>query len=445
MNSKRFKSYKEHLDRGKHCSDPLAFFFWATQVKPFPTFDRRQLDVTLNSALQKAQERGLDCFALHDSASIMQAAKAIGLPDFDMPIDGPIHLQPSVWLSGDWRAYFNNPKEPIVAPSTPRLTVPTHLQPSAWSLAGWMSYCGQEEGFRRSMMTAAFKSKPLPGFLNPETMPITEVVIQPGRLTEPLSQWIPAFKDTQGKIHDLLDLSVATLDDMGFTHASDSLSRYSTAADQAKAGYLGRQAARIFDIGKFYIDSVNRLHNASIPLSEDYDDVDKRIDKLIVLALLAGASVPHESWSGPSAQARPSHSGSAARQVMVQYLEASVGATDAQMAKTLERLHQEGHDVVVLHIDDAEENQKKRPYSLPLHTWVLKEYKETVAVLLRAGADPMARLYDPRHKRGNAIDVANLLREGVEELQSLLRAAQARQVAHQSLRDLGLKMSSFKR
>lgn len=268
-----------------------------------------------------------------------------------------------------------------------------------------------------------------PKLRDPKTMPITENFVQRRGLMQPLGQWIPAFKSHDGRIHDLMDLCVDTISSNHFGFLAENFSKFSNDAPEVKAGYLARQAARAYDVYRheFKLDG----------------GLTSEVGKVVGHALMHGASVTQNAWSAPESfkNQRPFSIAEWPLRELAYTLTAP-GADDEKCAAALKRLHEEGHDIVVLQKDDAVRTRDERPHALPLHICVRAGSVLRVRELLHAGADTLARIstgYDAFFDKG--LSVHEIVERGGEkcaEVGAMIRSYEARQAAMDAIEDMGL-------
>ena len=111
-------------------------------------------------------------------------------------------------------------------------------------------------------------------------------------------------------------------------------------------------------------------------------------------------------------------------------------------ANTLKHMREEGHDIVVFHKDDAQRNRNARPPKLPLHMCIESGYVQSIGVLLSAGADTTAKVFnddDSENDAGKTVrDILEYDKEHSGEIGAMLRASDARHAAMDTIKSMGL-------
>lgn len=396
-------------------------------------------DRALALFLMGAVKKGLDCFALHDIETIKKALKAKGMELPDIPLDAPITLR----ISGF---------EPIVTP----------LIPAAWSVAGLLCHMGKNVCLQHLMMGKLHEAgHRFQGFRQPESLPIVEPFLLRRGLTEPLGQWLPAYKDSEGRLHDLIDLSIECKNASCFSLSVNAVQARVEASLEAKAGYLGRQAGHGYDT--FLQDHVrliqratnkNAPHGQVTPIEKNQqNELKSGVGVMISKALLSGAVIPQAAWAGSSGYSRTfSHNDLIFRELVhsLAIYASSESHMDEVRSKTIQRMHAEGHDVVILHADNDERNQHERHVLLPLHFWAEMGQPLTVAALLQAGADTKALVYgcgDNPNVGKNIHDVIETMGVGDAEIKAeigaMIHSFEARQLAISTILEMSLQDAPF--
>lgn len=361
----------------------------------------------MQGLLEIAMENPENFLALHDLQGIQDAAASIGLPPLGFGKLACIKTLASI-------------NEPVGMDF-----VCTH-----WSVIGLLVH---RKGFAdlHQCFQALNEHVPphWPKLRDPHAMPITENFVEQRGLTQPLGQWIPAFKDQDGRTHDLMDLCVNRISSDHFGVLAQYFSQFSNDAPEVKAGYLARQAARAYDV---------YMHDFELDGS-----LTSEVGKVVGCALMEGASISQAAWSGPDPlqNQRPFSTTQSPLRELSYTLTTSV-LDDKKSAATLKRLHEEGHDIVVYHKDDAERHRNERPVELPLHICVEAGHVHRVRELLNAGADTSAKVfhdYDASSDKGLSVyDIVERKGERLAEIGAMIYAFEARQAARDAIEGMGL-------
>lgn len=371
-----------------------------------------------------ALENPKTCLVLHNVQAMREQALAIGLPSLQTQYLDKLDTQ------------FPN----------------TRFICTDWSIAGLL--CSQKDTPLYQCMMALQNESPalLTDLHAPEAMPIKENFLATRGLSQPIGQWAHAFRDPTGQAHDLLDVCVETGSRSHFSFLSKFFSEVCVEAPNVKAGFLARHAIGAYDSAAQKLQEI-KSQSLSHPSEAAFTGPSSEAGQILRVALMNGVSIPPHAWAGPdlrqSQRTFASHGGP-----LHELVHALIGdfhhamhapQDDEHVAHALTRMKQEGHDIVTLHRDHAEQNQQERRSDLPLHNCVVAGYTECVAVLLNAGADPLARIYSDAYtgfqKGATALELAQSFDR--PHMEGMLHASQARQVASNTLRALGLQSFSI--
>lgn len=360
-----------------------------------------------------AWENPTNCLTLHNHQRLQEEAAKIGIPAFD------------------WDHHIGDDLDRIRTIMPIHKPVDTGLIGQEWSLIGLLVYRRHLPELQQCFAFMDHQKPSLwPRLRDPETMPVTEKFLQPRSWMQPLGQWIPAFKDAEGQVHDAMDLCADTASSHYFGLLARIFSHAPADEPHVKAGYLARQAARAYDI--FVRD---------IELDTDITAESARV---VGEALLHGASMTQSAWSGHDLldNQRPFCVTERPVRELAYTLTVSSNNDDAQRANALKRLREEGHDTVIFHKDDAHRLRTERPYALPLHISVRACHLHCVRELLNAGADTSARVFDgadPSRDLGKtAHDLLRLNSDDSVEISGMIRSYEARQAAMDAITNMTL-------
>ena len=414
--------------------DPILKIFLLAHSKKTSSVGSSMADRALALFLMGAVRNGLDCFALHDIETIKQTFKAKGMAPPDIPLDTPITLR----ISG---------LDPIATP----------LIPTAWSVAGLLCHMGKNVCLQHLMMGKLHEAgHRFQGFSQPESLPIVEPFLLPRGLTAPLGLWLPAYKDSEGRLHDLMDLSVECRTPHSFSLAAEAVQSLS-APTEMKAAYLARQAAHAYDIAvtdviplkrKAAIQKGHPITPEGAPSPQEmiaHTGMDSYVCMMLAQALMNGASISQSAWSGPGENARPfCHPLGPLKEIVHSFgfFADNKAEWDEIRAKTLQRMANEGHDIVIAHEAQANNKQQKRHALLPLHFWASMMQPKTVAVLLQSGADTKALVYDVEGEpqTGRSVhEVIETMGESGAEIGAMVQSVEARRVAMATMMKMDLQ------
>ena len=266
------------------------------------------------------------------------------------------------------------------------------LRAQQWSMSGALVYASFERPLINALgmmfvvgaMRSNFSLLDEP-FNEPSSLPVRESFIEPRGLGNPINQWLPAFADADGRTHDLLDL--ATLS-MCPEICSDLLLtlRPFEFPDDARAGYLARQAARAYDIA------------VGAGLSTELGEAPGAIFKA---CCVAGAQVTQEQWAGANPEASKRSFGdlaelsyplmSESRQLLLT-AGLTAGNADGDAYDAIQRLASVDPTVVGPHVRDRNDSADglwtpALPKMTPLRWAAEKGDLKAGAALLSSGAE----------------------------------------------------------
>lgn len=408
------------VERCVAANNPVPGIFWLAQINVDSTTVNSSLWPATQTLLQLLLKDPCAAFVLHDNEAIRQAVKSIGV---EIVNDG---MDKSLW-----------------AMCAPSYGLDTGIKPAAWSVIGWLTHCKDHATDVEEFLTdAAPILGGLPGLKEPDRMPVHESLILPRGTAEPLGQWVPAFRDSKGRSHDLLDLTSVTCQSANFSMLSRVFSSFSRENSEAKGGYLARQAARVYDIAVNEIMPKDfektQRHDMPIHFKTAYTGLTSWCHPLIGQALIQGAKLTQEAWSGPKQgiNRRPFETRNGDLRGLVYTVIGAKANNETDRSETFKRMVKEGHDVVIAHRDHPETDKKHA--ELPLHMCVYYGFSDSVKTLLSLGADTKA-VEHVNGKDRSLMDAINPLSTHVEEIKAAIRSCDARQAAFDAIEEMQLK------
>lgn len=413
------------VDRCRAANEPVVGIFWLAEVFHLTRLgDLERLRETLGKLVEMALETPDRCLVLNNVQVMIDNALKMGLPALGSHFIDALQVQ---------------------TPFPEHLC--TGIACQEWSVMGMLAYCKHFEFFMCVTDAQETGTSLLKTLREPQAMPVSDELLAPHSFAQPLGQWIPAYQDSKGLIHDMLDLCTEARPEF-FKYLTGVFCLFTNELPQTQAGYLARQAARAYDLAAYAARNCGPTY--SINYAINLIGTSSHTSKIMRWALLQGARIPLRAWSGldsnQSFRAFASPGGPLPELVHA-LTQGEAGhlkpEEDAQTAEALRCLRMNGHDIVILHQRDAAQNQQKRLFALPLHVCVQKGWSQSVALLLSAGADPMAKVYS---ELGNsceigktAFDVAQSVAEKNSVIENMLYASEARKTATDVLRGMGLQ------
>jgi len=282
--------YRLAIARAKLQSDPVPAMFWICMTAtPWDYLDRPRDAFPTLLAIPPKDGAIEDWLKVFDAAEIES-----GLQRLDLPLELLGHLY--------------RPIARRISATGPRgETVPTGIKAMGWSIPGMLMHTDARLlwGIFFEALTPLLPQGRLPGLLEPQRMPVIEPKLALGSLGRPLGQWVPAFRDREGRVHDVLDLAVNKMDLQAVQITLRSFDEAPIDA-LARGGYLARQAARAHDamahevrrayFNRFVANTPRR--SAVVAMPREFIELNSPSSKIAGLCLRHGASLPPGAWSG---------------------------------------------------------------------------------------------------------------------------------------------------
>lgn len=425
-----YKDQKPFLDdivaRCERARNPIPGIFLISNLHSnHENFYSQQLDaVKLLLSIEPLDPAAL--LKLHTLASIREQSNEIGIS------------QQRKFLSSTLQKLFglkdsNSSETLTISFGNHSRQAEARIVTDAWSVLGIINL-RKQESLLSTFIAAVIKKMPnhrLPGLNSPATMPITEGFVMQRGFKEPLNQWLPAFRESATQqspaiTYDLIDFSIALKDFESLDKYCDLVISKTDDPMPSKAEYLSRQAAHAYDthrLSEICLENDDSSESSFIPRSF-------RSGANFVDTLTHGSKITQDAWSGKNSNARPFRvQGHDVKEMIYCVIDKLEYKGDSELQLVIRKMHREGHDVVVQHIDD--DNEHKKNMLLPLHMCARLGYVECFGELIAAGADPKALEYAEKIEGQTIEDVieSREFHANNDAILSILRSLHARHVA----------------